>query len=248
MDKIFNKFHPYDIMSYLIPGIFTITYIYLGFYFLNFSINLFDNNFLTNSVVFFIVCYYSGLIIHEIGYLIEKYELKKIFEDTYSNNILRKNSSILKEEDRVKCWNILKDHFNIPINLRLNTAQLIDKKICNYGQICYERCRESLKYTYRATGTLNQSEIFNIHYGMSRDLLATSLIAIMYFGFITIFNIVQTMKFPILPFILIFVMYVCSKFLYNRTKRFAKHHVSNTITLYLSTCNNSNSPSFTIQS
>ena len=76
MDKIFNKLHSYDIMGYLIPGLFTISYVVYGLSMLQYSIDLFDKNIFTNSIVFFVFCYIAGLIIQEIGSMIERYELK----------------------------------------------------------------------------------------------------------------------------------------------------------------------------
>ena len=224
MDKIFNKLHSYDIMGYFIPGLFTISYVIFGLSILKYSINLFDKNIFTNSIVFFVFCYIAGLLIQEIGSIIERYELKKIFKDTYSENILKKDSQI------------------IPIDLHIKDKNKLSNKIGEYGHICYTRCRETLKYAYRSTNILNQSEIFNIHYGMSRNLLVSTLLGIIYFSIITIFLTLKTGQVYILCMILFLIMYFCSKLFYRRSQRYAKYHVNNTIALYLATYDNSEAP------
>lgn len=242
MDNFFNKLHSYDIMGYLIPGIFTNSYVILGLSMLKYSINLFDKNLFTNSIVFFVFCYITGLLVQEIGSLIEQYELKKIFKDTYSGNILKKDSKIIALPDKIKCWNIMKKHFKIPVDLYVKDKNKLTDKICEYSHICYTRCRETLKYAYRNANILNQSEIFNIHYGMSRNLLASVLLGIIYFSIITIFFTFKMEQVYILGIILVFIMYFCSKLLYKRTQRYAKYHVNNTIILYLATYDNSDAP------
>lgn len=246
MDKIFNKLHSYDIMGYLIPGIFTLTYIVFGLSLLNYSTYLFDKNIITDSIVFFVLCYYIGLINQEVGFFIEKYELKKSFKDTYSHNILKRNSQIISLQDKIKCWNIIRDHFKIPIDLHIKDKKQLNAKINEYGQNCYVQCRESLKYLYRNSNILNQSEVFNIHYGMSRNLLVSSLLSILYFSIITILLIYQNNHINIIALALTILSYVCSKMLYKRTQRYAKYHVSNTIKLYLTTYDNTESPSINI--
>ena len=242
MDKIFNKLHSYDIMGYFIPGLFTISYVIFGLSLLKYSINLFDKNIFTNSIVFFVFCYITGLLIQEIGSIIERYELKKIFKDTYSENILKKDSQIIPLTDKIKCWNILKKHFKIPIDLHIKDKNKLSNKIGEYGHICYTRCRETLKYAYRSANILNQSEIFNIHYGMSRNLLVSTLLGIIYFSIITIFLTLKTGQVYILCMILFLIMYFCSKLFYRRSQRYAKYHVNNTIALYLATYDNLEAP------
>lgn len=246
MDKIFNKLHSYDIMAYLIPGIYTIAYILFGLSLLKYSIDIFDKNIFTNSIVFFVFCYITGLLIQEIGSTIEQYELKKIFKDTYSNDILKKESQIITLTDKIKCWNILKKHFNIPIDLKTKDKNNRSKKLSEYSHLCYIRCREFLKYAYRNANILNQSEIFNIHYGISRNLLAASLFAIFYFSLITVFLIIATEKIYFHGIMLMFIMYICSKLLYKRTQKYAKYHVCNTITLYIATYDNSGNTEFSV--
>ncbi len=246
MDKIFNKLHSYDIMGYLIPGIFTLTYIIGGVSLLGYPVYLFDKNILTDSIAFFVLCYYIGLINQELGFFIECFELKRIFKDTYSNNILKKESKIISMQDKIKCWNIMRDHFKIPIDLHIKDTKQLNDKISEYGHNCYIHCRESLKFLYRNANILNQSEIFNIHYGMSRNLLSSSLFSMLYFSIITIFLTYQTNQINIIGLILTILSYVCSKMLYKRTHRYAKYHVSNTIKLYLATYDNTESPSINI--
>lgn len=238
MDKIFNKLHTYDIMGYLIPGIYTISYIILGLSLLKYSVNIFNKNILTSSIVFVTLSYIVGLFIQEIAYKIEKYELKHIFKDTYSFDILNKASTIISKNDKLTCWKILKKHFKIFIDLRTKNIHERNKKIRNYSQSCYERCRELLKYKYRNENCLNQSEIFNIHYGMSRNLLAASLLAIIYFSIITIILICVYGKFSIIGILYCCTMYACSKLMYGRTQRYARYHVKNTIMLYITTYSN----------
>ncbi len=243
---MFDKLHSYDIMGYLIPGIFTISYIIFGLSMFGYSIDIFDKNFLNNSIVFFVFCYVTGLLVQEIGSIIERQELKQIFKDTYSENILKRNSQIISLYDKIRCWNILREHFKISINLRIRDNQKRINKICEYSHICYTRCRESLKFAYRNSNILNQSEVFNIHYGMSRNLLASSLLGIVYFSIITIISEIKTEQVCIEGIILIFIMFFCSKLLYKRTQKYAKNHVNNTITLYLSTYDSSNNPQIVV--
>lgn len=229
-------------MGYLIPGLFTISYVIYGLSMLQYSIDLFDKNIFTNSIVFFVFCYIAGLIIQEIGSMIERYELRKIFKDTYSENILKKDSQIITLTDKIKCWNIMKKHFKIPIDLHIKEKYKLSKKMGEYGHICYIRCRETLKYAYRNANILNQSEVFNIHYCMSRNLLASTLLGIIYFSFITMFMTFKTGQVYILGTILFLIMYFGSKLFYRRSQRYAKYHVNNTITLYLATYDNSDAP------
>lgn len=238
MDKIFNKLHSYDIMGYLIPGLFTISYVVYGLSMLQYSIDLFDKNIFTNSIVFFVFCYIAGLIIQEIGSMIERYELRKIFKDTYSENILKKDSQIITLTDKIKCWNIMKKHFKIPIDLHIKEKYKLSKKMGEYGHILMFRDNEYNKYAYRNANILNQSEVFNIHYGMSRNLLASTLLGIIYFSVIAIFLTLKTGQVYILGTILFLIMYFCSKLFYRRSQRYAKYHVNNTIALYLATYDN----------
>ena len=242
MDKILNKLHSYDIMGYLIPGLFTISYDIFGLSMLKYSIDLFDKNIFTNSIIFFVFCYIAGLLIQELGSILERYELKKIFKDTFSDNILKKDSKIITLTEKIKCWNILKNHFKIPINLHIKEKYKLSNKIGEYGHICYTRCRETLKYEYRNSNILNQSEVFNIHYGMSRNLLVSTLLGIIYFSVITMFFTFKAGQVYTLGTILFMIMYFCSKLFYRRSQRYAKYHVNNTITLYLATFDNSEAP------
>ena len=132
----------------------------------------------------------------------------------------------------------MKKHFKIPIDLHIKEKYKLSKKMGEYGHICYIRCRETLKYAYRNANILNQSEVFNIHYGMSRNLLASTLLGIIYFSVIAIFLTLKTGQVYILGTILFLIMYFCSKLFYRRSQRYAKYHVNNTIALYLATYDN----------
>ena len=80
MQNIFEKFHTYDIVAYLIPGIFTVCYICYGMHLMCLIPQKMVNNFITDSVAFFVISYYVGIIIHEISYLLQKYELYRLWE------------------------------------------------------------------------------------------------------------------------------------------------------------------------
>ncbi len=246
MDKVFSCLHLYDILACFVPGIFTVIYIAFGLKLLNFPPQTFSTNILTESIAFFVVCYYVGLIVQEIGKFVETYDFKRLFKDTFSNGILLKDSKIISIYDKRKCWNVLKEHFGIGIDLRIQNKNKLKEKIMEYGHLLYVRCREALKFVYKNTDKLNQSEIFNIQYGLSRNLAATSLVALGYFSTINVWLIMQCGSLLNMSLPLILFFYVCSRLFYNRSKRFACYHVQNVITLYLSTYDNSNSPRMTI--
>ena len=140
----------------------------------------------------------------------------------------------------------MRDHFKISIDLHIKDTKHLNDKISEYGHNCYVQCRESLKYLYRNSNILNQSEVFNIHYGMSRNLLASSILSMLYFSIITILLTYQNNYINIIGLTLTILSYVCSKMLYKRTQRYAKYHVTNTIKLYLATYDNTESPSMNI--
>ena len=73
---------------------------------------------------------------------------------------------------------------------------------------------------------------------MSRNLLASTLLGIIYFSVIAIFLTLKTGQVYILGTILFLIMYFCSKLFYRRSQRYAKYHVNNTIALYLATYDN----------
>lgn len=234
MQNIFEKFHTYDIVAYLIPGIFTVCYVCYGMHLMYLIPQKMVNNFITDSVAFFVISYYVGIIIHEISYLLQKYELYRLWEKPYSQKLLHKNCNVLNNMDIQKGWKILKEDFGIDIKLRFKNIKDLSKKIDEYSQILYERCRECLKYEYKNYRKLDQAEIFNIHYGLARNLLASTLIAIIYFSIVTIYIYMNKLPFFILSIVIMLLSYIFTKLLYHRAQKYAIYHVRNVIILYLS--------------
>ena len=238
MHNIFEKLHTYDIVVYLIPGIFTICYICYGIHLMHFMPQNRVNNLITDTVAFFVISYYVGIIIHEASYLLQEFELNRLWDKLYSKKLLHKNCSILSPEDRQKGWHIIKNDFGIKVDLRFKNYEELNKKIDDYSQSLYERCRESLKYKYKNNRKLDQAEIFNIHYGLARNLLASTLIALIYFCIVAVYIYIKQLPFFALAISLMGLLYIFSKLLYQRAEKYAKHHVSHAIIMYLSIFHN----------
>ena len=234
MQNIFEKFHTYDIVAYLIPGIFTVCYVCYGMHLIDLIPLDSKNNLITDSVAFFIILYYIGIVIHEISYRMQKLELHRLWKKPYSKMLLHKDCDILNMVDKRKGWDILKEDFGIKIDLRTKNLVELNEKIDNYSQILYERCRECLKYEYKNFRKLDQEEIFNIHYGLARNLLASTLIAIVFFAVIAIYIHINQLPFFTLSVILMLISYIFAKLLYQRAQKYAIYHVRHVIILYLS--------------
>lgn len=234
MQNIFERLHTYDIVAYLIPGVFTICYICFGMHLMHLIPERLTSNLITDSIMFFVMAYYLGIIIHEMSYRLQKIELHRLWGKPYSKKLLHKNCNVLNDIDIKNGWKILKEDFSIDINLRFKNTTDLDKKIDEYSQILYERCRECLKYEYKNYRKLDQAEIFNIHYGLARNLLASTLIAIIYFSVVTIYIYINKLPFFILSIVLMLLSYIFAKLLYQRAQKYAIYHVRNVIILYLS--------------
>ncbi len=230
-DNIINKLHLYEFLGYLIPGSVFVFILLFALNLIDFKIKLKIENEFIGFILYFAGIYFIGIVLHEISNLTESHELKKLWNGFPSTRFLLKNETLISEHDKKLCWKYAREHFSMKINLKCPKNES-EKRIRSFSHQIYMKFRAYIKELGIPEVLLNESEMFNIHYGMCRNFLATSLISIIMFGTMTIYLILQHKSY-LLSLVLAFAFYGISWLLYRRTKRFADYHLRSSILAYI---------------
>lgn len=204
MQNLPSQFNVYDVLSYLIPGFIAVI---LGVLFLN---NILEIDYNINSgIIIFIsvpVSFVIGIIFHEFSNIFEMYIMERS-----SENILLEKSELLSQPEK----NFTIEEANNIFGLNLNNKE-INK---NDSHLIYCLIRSVLKEHANKTEYI-EAEIFNINYGIYRNLFAIFLFySILY----SLFSLNST--FGHVYFLFGLILFILTILMYRRANRFAKYHV-----------------------
>ncbi len=207
MDKFLEKFSLYEFFAYFIPGTSLLGILILqDFYSLD-CIDYKEYSLFFTFVLLFIG-YFLGIIIHEVGELLQKYLVfkgNKLPSFTYAQN----DSAIFSETEIEDYKKMAKKMYDIDIT----DAQNAD--------LFFHRLRTNLKNVEK----YNEAEIINNNYGICRSYLALAVILTT----ITFFNIFFNLSFLNIGIFLLNLFFIF--ILHRRLKRFGQTYVKKVLRL-----------------
>lgn len=207
MEKFLEKFSLYEFFVYFIPGTSLLGILILqDFYNLD-CIDYKEYSLFFTFVLLFIG-YFLGIIVHEIGELLQKHFVfkgNKLPSYTY----VQKESAIFSETEIESYKKFAQNKYNIDINDPQN------------ADLFFQRLRTELKNTDK----YNEAEIINNNYGICRSYLALSAVLTIIllpnlFFYFSILNIATY----ILNIVVVFIL--C-----RRLKRFGQTYVKKVLRL-----------------
>lgn len=206
MEKLLDKFSLYEFVVYFIPGTSLLGILILQ-NFSSFDIINYKEYSLFFTFVLFFIGYFLGIIVHEVGELLQHIVFKgnKLPSYTYA----QQNSNIFSKTELEDYKKIAKKMYNVDINNSEN------------ADLFFHRLRAYLKNSEK----YNEAEIINNNYGICRSYLALSVIlAIMLLPSLFISFSFLNLVVYILNIIVIFIM--C-----RRLNRFGKTYVKKVLRL-----------------
>lgn len=210
MQNLPNQFNVYDVLSYLIPGFIAVC---LALLFLN---NIFEILNILNSAfcIFAIIpiSFVVGVIFHEFSNIFERFITTRP-----SEKILLKDCHLLTDEEKEFSCREAKDFFQLKFkNITYKDSHSI-----------YCLFRSALK-EYSNKPEFIEAELFNIYYGLARNLFAIFLFyTILFF----IFSFDE--NFGKIYIMLSLILFIFTLFMYRRVNRFAEYHVVAIFRAYL---------------
>ena len=207
MEKILEKFSLYEFFVYFIPGTTLLGIFMLQFYCYIESDIIKECSFFFTFVLFFI-SYFLGIILHEVGELLQKYivfKKNKLPSFIYAQC----DSNIFSDEEIQNYKELAMKKYNLDIS---------DSSIAD---LFFQRLRTSLK----SIDSYNDAEIINNNYGICRSYLALSsiLFLILFLKLILCFSILNLLIL-ILNILIILI-------LFRRLKRFGETYVKKVLRL-----------------
>ena len=205
MEKFLEKFSLYEFFAYFIPGsiFLALLWILCNFFGVNLKSFFVYKNSLIESILIIFGGYFAGIIIHEIGEIIQK-PLKFIWGGFPSERFMNSDSDILINSIEIEQYkNFAENKFSI------------DVKTNKDADLFFHRVRDFLK----DDAAYNDAELINNNYGMYRSFLALSVIFLI--GFIV--NSFYHLNKGNLCIVLFLVVIVC--ILARRLKRFGETYV-----------------------
>lgn len=210
MQNLPNQFNVYDVLSYLIPGFIAVC---LALLFLS---NIVDvSNVLNSSLIILAIIPISfvvGIIFHEFSNIFEKFITKRP-----SEKILLQDCHLLTDEEKEFSCQEAKDFFQLKFR----------DITCKDSHNIYCLFRSALK-EYSNKPEFIEAELFNIYYGLARNLFAIFLFYTMLF---LIFSFDET--FGIIYLLLDLILFLLTLLMYRRVNRFAEYHVVAIFRAYL---------------
>lgn len=202
MQSLPSQFNNYDVLAYLIPGFIALLLFVL---FLSFIIQIpTDINAAILIFSFIPLSYVAGIIFHEISNIFEM-----IFLNRPSKYILLDDCDLISEEEKKESIEDAKKYFH------LDFEQISDK----YSNLIYNLFRSALKENANKPEFI-EAELFNVHYGLYRNLFG--IFSIYSIGFI----LATLCNFHKIEFILIdIILLILSLLMYRRANRFSNYHV-----------------------
>jgi hypothetical protein len=218
MNSLFDKLGIYDFLGYIIPGflgILATKVLYEDILRLPFPLKI-DNGFI-NSIIFIVISYFVGIIMHEISQLTQEKILKRIWNGFPSERFLLKDDKICSITEKEDYYAIAQEAFHI------ERGSYNKEK----SQLVFDRFRTALQIA----GKDERSQLFNTHYGMYRNFSTGTLLCFLtYFSYsiIYVFNLIayKTRISNDYSFILTGVIFLLfTLLLFRRTKRFGETYV-----------------------
>ncbi len=227
MDKIADKFNIFDIFSMLIPGIgiSSLFCVSLSFKYYNIWQNMGNEKY----IIFLFFSYFCGVIYHEIGTILDRKFLYKIF---YGGNprevFLLENGheKIMNEDFFYKDALYIKNYFVSKLNLQVPTNMTIPEEK-NFNSIIFNYCLNLSEYQKLT----EKSEKMIVISEMSRSLFWGCISTIL-LDIIMIFQVCQCYFYVVEIFLLFFISFI----LMQRKIRFEKYRLRillRTLVLYL---------------
>lgn len=218
MKSMLDKLGIYDFLGYIIPGFFGILaakVIYLDILKIKFPIDL-SNTFI-DSIIFLVIAYFSGVIMHEISQVIQELILKKIWGGFPSERFLLKADKQCSDIEKAQYYKLAKDAFGIDD--------------CDYTKEKSQLVFDKFRIALQIAGKDERSQLFNTYYGMYRNFSAgcfvcflVYLIYTLYFGINLLFwKTWLTNDFSFVVNGLISLVF--SVILFRRTRRFGETYV-----------------------
>ena len=210
MNNLPKQFNNYDVLAYVVPGyvaLFLLAYIFQFLYGLPKDINI--TLLITLSVI---VAYVLGVLFHEFSNILES----KLFT-RHSEKILLGDSSLLSTEEKSKAILDAKNNFGLVFDQ-------IDSK---YSSYIYSIFRSSLKKNSTNPEYI-ESEIFNVHYGMCRNLFGIFLAFAL-----CVFILGLTHWFSLKLLLVDSILSLIAWIIHRRAERFSKYHVVGVFRAYL---------------
>ena len=212
MQNLPNQFNEYDVLSYLIPGFIAVC---LALLFLK-NINIVEISNMLNSafIVFAIIpiSFVVGVIFHEFSNIFEKFITKRP-----SEKILLKDCHLLTDEEKEFSCQEAKDFFQLKFN----------NITCKDSHSIYCLFRSALK-EHSNKHEFIEAELFNIYYGLARNLFAIFLYYTILFSLFS-FSELLNKNYIVIDV----VLFVLTLLMYRRINRFAEYHVVAIFRAYL---------------
>lgn len=210
MQNLPNQFNVYDVLSYLIPGFIAICFALL---FLN---NMFEiANILNSAFIIFAIIPISfvvGIVFHEFSNIFEKFIIIRP-----SEKILLKDCHLLTDEEKEFSCQEAKAFFHLKFN----------NITCKDSHNIYCLFRSALK-EYSNKPEFIEAELFNIYYGLARNLFAIFLFYTILFSLFS-FSELLNKNYIVIDI----VLFVLTLLMYRRVNRFAEYHVTAIFRAYL---------------
>ena len=213
MQNLPNQFNVYDVLSYLIPGFIAICLMLL---FLGNIFNISNISNILNSPLTIIaiipISFVAGIIFHEFSNIFEKFIVQKP-----SEKILLQNCHLLTSEEIEFSCQEARDFF------KLKFEEIKPKDSHNI----YCLFRSALK-EYSNKPEFIEAELYNIYYGLARNLFAIFLFYTVLF-LVFSFNNESAINYILIAIIL----FILTLLMYRRVNRFAQYHVVGIFRAYL---------------
>lgn len=210
MQNLPNQFNVYDVLSYLIPGFIAVC---LALLFLN---NIFEILNILNSAfcIFAIIpiSFVVGVIFHEFSNIFERFITTRP-----SEKILLKDCHLLTDEEKEFSCRKAKDCFQLKFkNITYKDSHSI-----------YCLFRSALKKDSNKLEFI-EAELFNIYYGLARNLFAIFLFYTILFFIFSFYE-----NFGKIYIVLSLILFIFTLLMYRRVNRFAEYHVVAIFRAYL---------------
>jgi hypothetical protein len=220
MNSFFNKLSIYDLLGYIIPG--SLIILVLNDFFTNvlnekFIIDI-SNGTIVESIVFVIISYFLGTIIHELSQIIEKYIFKKIWGGFPSEKFLLKDDKKYSVEFKNKMISLIESEYDIHLDNTKNKNQ------------------EAFNLIYSTVQKLDgkdKIQLFNTIYGMCRSLFSGVIVIIPFY----LFRVCLKSGDYVVNLVYIVIFSLSSYLLFRRCKRFSERFADYVYRDFYNYCN-----------
>lgn len=218
MKSLFDKLGIYDLLGYIVPGLLGILaaqVIYKDILKLSFPVKLDDG--VINSIIFLVISYFIGVIMHEVSQFVQETILKRIWGGMPSEKFLLNSDRTCSDIEKQSYYKLAKEVYQID-----ETGY--DK---NKSQLVFDRFRTALQLT----GKDERSQLFNTYYGMYRNFSTGTLIcffAYLIYSMVYLFNLIFLKKAITTDYSFIatgLAMLIFTLILLRRTRRFGETYV-----------------------